>query len=297
MLMEPVIKPEETWLVTSYGALLKENARLQLDLCSRNALNTQIKCFKTKLRKEKLLNKWLNEEVHVQAKVISQLEALLKDAKTIRKNTRTKSLCELGHKWCIIDHSMYNYINRSSPDKLHISRSQCPRLLKKESLSPSIYLGNVSLATMSKKIDHLQSRYGVPPVSRQNVSEDLIHPVFTSIWENVLSFKHKVLDTANNTLKTKTSKPKKMAFKFKSSVIMESRPFNIFKKEKVKSKSKNSSFPKSHEPMTDVKLAKALNVDAVELEEYRKPDDELYDEIIRDAIEKYACRLADRHGY
>ena len=103
---------------------------------------------------------------------------------------------------------MYKYINRSNPDKLLFSRSQCPRLLKKESLSLSIYQGNVSLATMSKKIDHLQSRYGVPPVSRQNVSEDLIHPVFTSIWENVLSFKHKVLETAGKTLKTKTSKPK-----------------------------------------------------------------------------------------
>ena len=107
--MEPVIKPEETWLVTSYGALLKENARLQLDLCSKNALNTQIECFKAKLRKEKLLIKWLNEEVHVQAKVISQLESLLKEAKTMR-STKIKSLCELGHKWCKIDHSTYNYV-------------------------------------------------------------------------------------------------------------------------------------------------------------------------------------------
>ena len=75
----------------------------------------------------------------MKAKVISQLEALLKGVKTMM-NTRTRSLCELDHKWCIIDQSMYNYINRSSPDKLHITRSQCHRLLKKESLSPSIYL-------------------------------------------------------------------------------------------------------------------------------------------------------------
>ena len=219
--MEPVINPEETWLIRSYGALLKENARLQIALSSKHASNTQVECFKTKLRKEKLLNKWLNEEVHVQAKVISQLEALLKDVKTM-KNTRTRFLCELGHKWCKIDHSMYNYVSRSTPDKIRSSRSQFSRSVKMESLGPRNYLGNISLATMSKKIDQLQSRYGVPPVSRQNVSEDLIHPVFTSIWENVLSFKHKMLDTAGNTFKTKTSKPKKMAFKFKSSVIMES---------------------------------------------------------------------------
>ena len=60
--MEPVINPEETWLISRYGAFLKENA-----------LNTQVKCLKAKLRKEKLLNKWLNEEVLMQAKLISQL--------------------------------------------------------------------------------------------------------------------------------------------------------------------------------------------------------------------------------
>ena len=95
--------------VRSYGALLEENARLQNRLRSNKALDTQIECVKTKLREEKLLNKWLNEEIHVQAKVISQLESLLKEAKTMR-NTKIKSLCELGHKWCKIDHSTYTVI-------------------------------------------------------------------------------------------------------------------------------------------------------------------------------------------
>ena len=84
--------------VRSYGALLEENARLQNKLSSNDALDTRIECLKMKLRLEKLLNKWLNEEVHVQAKVISQLHSLLKEAKTMR-NTKIKSLCELGHKW------------------------------------------------------------------------------------------------------------------------------------------------------------------------------------------------------
>ena len=245
------------------------------------------------------MNKWLNEEVHVQAKVISQLESLLKDVNTIR-NTKTKSLCKLGHKWCKIDHSMYNYVSRSIPDKIRTSRSQSSRSVKMESLGPRSYLGNISLATMCKKIDHFQSRYGMPPVSRQNVSEDLIHPVFASIWENVVSFKHNVLDTADKTLKRKSatlSKPKKkMAYKFNSSVIMETRPFNIFKEEKVKKTSKKSSLHKSCKPMTDAELAKALCLDFVEIKEYEKPDDELYQEIIREAIERDACRFADKHG-
>jgi len=43
--------------VRSYGALLEENARLQIKLSSNDALDTRIQCLKTKLQKEKLLNK------------------------------------------------------------------------------------------------------------------------------------------------------------------------------------------------------------------------------------------------
>ena len=89
---------------------------------------------------------------------------------------------------------------------------------------------------------------------------------------------------------------KRMAFKFKFLVIMESRHSNIFKEEKVKDRLKNSSFQNSYEPMTDAELAKALNLDIVELKEYENPDDELYGEMMRNAIESYAYKLADRHG-
>ena len=107
---------------------------------------------------------------------------------------KLEPLCKSGHKWCKVDHSKYKYVNQSVSDKLLPSRSQYSRSIKQESLGPSYFLGNDSLATMSKKIDDLQSHYGVPSVNRQNVSEDLIHPVFSDIWKNVLSFRHNVLE-------------------------------------------------------------------------------------------------------
>ena len=184
--------------------------------------------------------------------------------------------CKSGHKWCKVDHSKYKYINQSVPDKLLTSRSQCSRSIKQESLGPSIFLGNDSLAKISQKIDDLQSRYGVPPVNRQNVSEDLIHPVFSDIWENVLSFKHNVLEKVEKMEKVKPIpilKPKKMALNFGSSVILETRPL-VFSKEKSKIKSKSSGFQQSHVPLHDpysaaadealFKLAKLNNVDGEE---------------------------------
>ena len=141
--------------------------------------------LKKNVRKVKLLNKWLNKEVQVQAKVIRQHDSLLMKTQAMRKDVPA---CKSGHKWCKIDHSIYKYVNQSVPEIMLTSRSQYSRSIMQESLGPSNFLGNDSIATMSKKIDDIQSRYGVPPVSRQNASEDLIHPVFSDIWENVLSF-------------------------------------------------------------------------------------------------------------
>ena len=193
---------------------------------------------KKNMRKVKLLNKWLNKEVQVQAKVISQYDSLLKKSQAMRK---LEPSCKSGHKWCKVDHAMYKYVNKAVPDKMLSSRSQYSRSIKQESLGPSHFLGNDSLVKMSKKIDDLQSRYGVPPVGRQNASEDLFYPVFLDIWENGLFFKHNVLDTTSNkTLKQVSftlSKPKnRMKFKFNFSVIMETRSFNISVEEKIKSR-------------------------------------------------------------
>ena len=196
------------------GALLSENARLHV----------MLQKLKKNVRKVKLLNKWLNKEVQVQAKVISQHDSLLKKTQAMRKGEPS---CKSGHKWCKVDHAMYKYVNKAVPDKMLSSRSQCSRSIKQESLGPSNFLGNDSLVKMSKKIDDLQSRYGVPPVGRQNASKDLIHPVFSDIWENVLSFKHNVLEKAERIEKVEPLpifKSKKMALNFGSSIILETRP-------------------------------------------------------------------------
>ena len=65
-------------------ALLSENARLHV----------MLQKLKKNVRKVKLLNKWLNKEVQVQAKVISQHNSLLKKTQALRKDV---PVCKSGH--------------------------------------------------------------------------------------------------------------------------------------------------------------------------------------------------------
>ena len=80
------------------GALFAENARLHV----------MLRKVKKNMRKVKLLNKWLNKEVQVQAKVISQQNSLLKKSQAMRK---LEPSCKSGLKWCKVDHSKYKYVN------------------------------------------------------------------------------------------------------------------------------------------------------------------------------------------
>ena len=71
-------------------------------------------------------------------------------------------------------------------------------------------------AKVVKTVDRLQSKYGVPPSSRENSAEDLIVSEFASIWDNILSFQHNVLKvdgdkkstTSHNPLQTKINSKK-----------------------------------------------------------------------------------------
>ena len=86
------------------GALFAENARLHV----------MLRKVKKNTQKVKLLNKWLNKEVQVQAEVISQYDSLLTKTQAMRKGVPA---CRSGHKWCKIDHSKYKYVNQSVPVK------------------------------------------------------------------------------------------------------------------------------------------------------------------------------------
>ena len=120
---------------------------------------------------EKMRKEFLMKEVNVQNRVISQLKQLLLTA-------QTKPKCTLKHKSCNIDHAKYNYVKPATAQD-QVSRKNFSNQTCKQSLSS---------VKMSRKIDKLQSLYGVPPPDRKNVSQDLIFSEFSSIWDNVLFF-------------------------------------------------------------------------------------------------------------
>ena len=101
------------------------------------------------------MNKWLKIENAVQRRLIGQLKNLV-------ISNEIAPACTLGHRYCRINHQIYNYVK---PDRSH----SCELLLssvKVESAKPMIKpcIGNVSFRGMSKTIDKLRSKYGLPPL-------------------------------------------------------------------------------------------------------------------------------------
>ena len=77
-------------------------------------------------------------------------------------------------------------------------------------------------STLSKKVDHLQSVYGVPQALRSNLAEDLIESEFSTIWKNVLSFKHNILESNNAEVNVQPQAKPKTVFSHRA-VILENR--------------------------------------------------------------------------
>ena len=69
------------------------------------------------------------------------------------------------------------------------------------------------IVKMSRKVDTLQSYYGVPSCNR-SLEEDIIECVFSTLWENILHFKHNVnvIETAKNGEYFKETLSKKTKF-------------------------------------------------------------------------------------
>ena len=150
--------------VLSYGALIAQNAYL-----------------KKELSKENMRKQYLIEETKVQARVIGQLKSLMKN------QTKFKYICSRGHPMCRIDHETYSYVKppiRTDRSFTKVSSMEVKLHRQKE---------NSFQAKVVKTVDRLQSKYGVPPSSRENSAEDLIVSEFASIWDNILSFQHNVL--------------------------------------------------------------------------------------------------------
>ena len=124
-------------VILSYGSLVAEYGRIQ-----------------TKLQKEKIKVKWLTNERNIQDKIISQLKKLLSCS------SQAKNSCTLGHYQCNIDHLKYNIFR-------HYSNSQKCARKKIKIENPVVkthhWSKNKSFGNLTKKIDELQSCYGVPP--------------------------------------------------------------------------------------------------------------------------------------
>ena len=190
--------------------------------------------------------------IDAQSKVISQLKTLLA--------YQTKPACRLGHYGCYIDHKRYNFVkleNESMPSRPNKNSVKFDPM----KLCPG---DKISPLKLSRKVDYLQSVYGVPPSLPRDLSEDLIAPEFLAIWENVLSFKHHVLKSTTVEAKFQPRSQPKSKWSH-TSIILENRPLK-FKSEKSKGKpscqTKNSC---QFKPMSDSELGKALNLDEIEL--------------------------------
>ena len=68
-----------------------------------------------------------------------------------------------------------------------------PTVIEEKVTNTKSKLCGKNIERMCKKVDQIQSKYGVPPADRQNYSDDLISSEFNSIWEHVFHFQHNVL--------------------------------------------------------------------------------------------------------
>ena len=196
----------------------------------------------------------LTKENSMLVRIISQIQNLL-------LNCQTKSLCSLGHHWCKIDHVKYNYVKQAGFDQHHKKHPKCDSQKTNIHLKENAFKVECkdakNLVKLNRKIDDLQSKYGLPtPLLRNNTAGDLMCSEFATLWDNVLCFGFKIVETYKEDsdsiqVKQKSSKQKHN----RSNIILKSRPLK-FTSNKTSKKSLTSYFP-----MTDVELAIALNME------------------------------------
>ena len=114
------------------------------------------------------------KETEVQRQIISQLKNLTKN--------HTKPLCSLGHRWCRIDHHKYNIV------KSYAVVEPPPTKNNKALMDKTCQLSDQKIRKLCRKIDLLQSSYGVPPSHRKDTTDDLITAELAAIWDNVYFF-------------------------------------------------------------------------------------------------------------
>ena len=129
------------------------------------SLRTKYKRLEDEVSVLKLKISLLKEESLVQAKLISQLKLL--HISTLKLNSRT--FCDAGHFRCRIDHKRFNFTNMKVDQDLEPSKplDQSVSLLQKSLLLPKN--DEIFLRRLSKNIDILQAKYGLPSSLRDKI--------------------------------------------------------------------------------------------------------------------------------
>ena len=130
----------------------------------------------------------LKEENVVQNRIIGQLKKLM-----LSNQTKPNRSCILGHKYCLVYHKRYNLVLTKLEDTR--DNSKCVESESRENFKLSKDVA--FMKKMTRRINALQSMYGVPAKCLELVSESLIHPELLSIWRNASSFNRQLNVLAN----------------------------------------------------------------------------------------------------
>ena len=132
-------------------------------------LLSKVACLTKELVLEKNRKKALLEETKIQSVVIAHLKSLLK--------TQTQPSCELGHKWCRMDHKKFNF------NACHFKMKTCSKDYDHKRIDTTGQQCDQKrfIAKLKRKTDHLQSKFGYPALQRINIKDDLIDPEFLTI--------------------------------------------------------------------------------------------------------------------
>ena len=138
------------------------------------ALKADYGCLLKKFKKEKKKNQLLEEEVSVQKQVIGQLKSLL-------SQSQTKPRCLLGHRECLIDHVKFNFFKKTDDHPKMTVKMESSRIKSPLDVNPTLDTKKLLpqdatsfVVTVSKKIDCLQSKYGLP-LSFRNIKSEKIN--------------------------------------------------------------------------------------------------------------------------
>ena len=155
---------------------------------SYGALLAQYLDQKGKLIKECRRSNLLTTETTIQNQVIHQLKRLL-------NSSQTKPTCMLGHKHCEINHGRYNLVNCQPRNEFKTTSSNNENKVPAPKLDKKMRF----IIKMTRGINKLQSKYGLPASQRVITADHFIHEELVTIWDNALSFKGNVKEAVADT--------------------------------------------------------------------------------------------------